>query len=111
MPVGDEQIDPSVVVVVEKFGPPADIRHAYRGDIRFIRDVREGVAAVAGVKRVLVVHELRFKNVKAAVMIVIADSHPHTALFAAVRAESRARNKADLFECSVSVVMVKQAWR
>src|SRR5262249_18334894 len=111
MPVGHEQIDPSVVVVIKEPSSPADIRHAYRGDIRFIRNIREGIVAVVVIERVVIVHEVSFKNVEAPVMIVIADSYTHTSLLAAVRAERRARDEADLLECSVSIVMVKQTRR
>src|SRR5262249_50707882 len=57
VPIGDEQIAPAVVVVIEEFGTPAYVRQANAGDVRLIRNVREHISPVVMVERVVLVYE------------------------------------------------------
>src|SRR5215213_2477365 len=51
--VGDEEVAPAVVVVVEELRPPSHVRHAHLGHLRGVRNIREEVGSLAAIEHVV----------------------------------------------------------
>ena len=111
MAVRDKQIDPAVVVVIEKLRAPADVRQTHRRDLRGVRKIGERVFAVVMIKRVVFVGEVGDEDVELAVVIVVAGGHAHAALLAAVFIDRGARSEPDLFKRAVAFVAVMKIRR
>ena len=105
--VGDDEVEPAVVVVIGEGGPPAEERDARTGDARRIADVREEALAVVVVEDVVVVGEVRDVEVVAPVVVVVADGHAHVGLLAPRLVQGRARGVADVLERAVAAVAVE----
>ena len=56
--VGDEQIDPAVVVVIEELSSPADIRKAYRGHSGIVRNIGKRIGTNVTVKHIVFIVEV-----------------------------------------------------
>src|SRR6266404_4958947 len=107
MAVGNEQIDPAVVVVIEKLGSPADIRKADRRHSGIVGNVRERIAANVAVKHIVFIVEVSDEYVEPSVVIIVTQRDAHTALLGAVSVNRHARFEPDLLKRAVPVVMVE----
>src|ERR1044072_3798992 len=108
MTVDDQQIDPTVVVVVKELGSPADIGKTNGSYFGRIRDIGKRTATIVMVGRVVVVIEVGYKQVQLAVVLVIAQSHSHASLFPAIFVDCRAGGKSNILESAVTVVVIEK---
>src|SRR3569832_761938 len=106
VPVRDKQVDPTVVIVIEKLRAPADVRQAQRRDLRCVRKIGKRVLAVVMVKRVVFVREDGDEDVELAVVIVVAGGHAHASLLAAILVDRSARAGSDFLGRAVAYVSV-----
>ena len=58
MSIGDKQIDPAVVIVIEKLRTPAHVRQTRRRDLSRVRKIGKRIRAVVTVQRVVLVGEV-----------------------------------------------------
>src|SRR5688572_7492437 len=111
MTIGNKQIHPAVVVVVEKLRPPANVWQARGRDLRSIRKIRKRILAVVMIERVVLVCEVRNEQVEFSIVIVVANGHAHTTLFAAILVDGSPGIEPDLLKRSVAFVPVMKIGR
>src|SRR5260370_13872347 len=100
--VGDDDVLPAVVVVVEEGGAPGEEGDGWFGDAHLIADVGEVGAAVVAVEGVVVVGEGGVVEVEEAVVLVVADGYSHGGGLAAVLVEGVSGGVAGVFEGAVA---------
>src|SRR6188474_2749808 len=108
MTVSNEEIDPSIIVVIKEPCAPANVRQAHGGDLGGIRKVRERVLSVVMVERVVFVGKISDEQIKLAVVVAYRDAH--RSLFAAVLVNTGTRNKSNLFKRAVTLVSKMKVW-
>ena len=77
MPAGDEKIDPSIVVEIEKPRAPFHVGIAGSSHACFPTDVVKARGAQIVVEAIPLVHEVGDEDVEPAIVIVIAEVHAH----------------------------------
>ena len=107
---GDEDVLPPVVVVIDKPGSPADKGHRDLGDPGRHGPLDEGAVVLVVIQVIVVVGEIRLRDVEPAVVVVVAEIHPHACLFGAVVGQRRSGQQADLLERPVAFVVVEETW-
>src|SRR3989454_9459096 len=108
MAEGDPQVQPSVVVEIEKFCSPRAVIIAEMRQAPEKRCVGEGMRALILVERVILPDPVGDEYVQQAIVVVIADGYAHRTLGITVAIDRQARFKARVLECSVTVVDVKE---
>src|ERR1044072_1259056 len=109
--VRHEQVHPTIVVVVEKFRSPANVRKTDCRDLRRVRYIRKRQFAVVVVKGVVIVVKIGDKQIEVAVVIVVGNGYTHGALFAAVLVHRRAGKKPDLLKRTIAIILVEEIRR
>src|SRR5258706_13750187 len=107
MTVGNEQIDPPVVVVIENLGSPADIRKADRRHSGIVGNICERIATNTAVKHIVFIVEVGDEYVEPSVVVIVTQRDAHAALLGAVSVNRHARFESDLLKRAVPVVMVE----
>ena len=105
--VGDDDVLPAVVVVVEEGVAPAEEGDGWLSDAHLVADVGEVGVAVVAVERVVVVGEGGVVEVEKAVVLVVADGDAHGGGLAAVLVEGVTGGVAGVFEGAVAFVDVE----
>ncbi len=107
MAIGDENIGPAIVVVIEK--EAAESKRDQSGAAYFgLRSlVHEQAVAFVVIKRNHLIGEVADDDAGVAAAIVIGGVHAHAGASHAIFAESYTRRNAALFERSVFLVQVK----
>src|ERR1700674_5533161 len=105
--VGNEQIDPTVVVVIEKLSSPAYIRKAYRGHSGIVGNIGERIASNVAVKDIVFIVEVGNEYIEPAVVIIVAHSDAHAALLGTVSVDRHTRFESDLAKRTIPVVVVE----
>ena len=108
MAEGDPQVQPSVVVEIEKFCSPGAVIIAEMRQTPEKRCVGEGMRALILVERVILPDPVGDEYVQQAIVVVIADGYAHRTLGIAVPIDGQPRFKARVLECTVTVVNVKE---
>src|SRR5258705_11233122 len=90
VPVGYKQIQPTVIVIVEKLCSPTDVRKTNLGDLRLEGDVSKRIVAVVVIENVVLVVEIGYEQIQPSVMVVIAKGHSHGTLLSTALVYSRA---------------------
>src|SRR6266851_5414468 len=111
MTVDDQEINPTVVVVVKKLGSPTNVGKTYGSDFCGIRDIGKRTVAIIVIKGVVVVVEICDKQIEFAVMIIVTKSDSHASLFAAVFIYRGTGVETNVFEGAVAVIVVKEIRR
>src|SRR6266849_205274 len=107
MAVGDAQIDPAVIVVIEELSPPADIRNTDRGHSGIVGNIGERIGSNVAVKDIVFIVEGGNEYIEPSVVIIVAHSDAHAALLATVSVDRRTRFESDLAKRTIPVVMVE----
>src|SRR5258707_9176503 len=107
MAVGDEQIDPAIVVVIKELSPPADVRKAYRGPSRIVGNIGERIATNVAVKDIVFIVEVGNEYIQPAVVVIVTHRNAHAPLLGAISVDRHARFESDLAERAVPIVMVE----
>ena len=108
MPVGDEDVQEPVVVVVEKGGAPADIGQRRASEARPHRLPGEQAVSLVAVEAGGLAVEVGDHEVEEAVVVVVAEVGPHAGLRAAVAAVAHPRQQGHVGEGAVAVVAVEE---
>src|ERR1700680_190996 len=90
VPVGYEDVEPSVIVHIKERSTPSHEGVAGLAYVRGVTDVRETLFAPIPVKRVGFLREICDEDVEQSIMVDIAKIHAHRALFATVSTQGRA---------------------
>src|SRR5260370_180911 len=98
VPIGDEDVCPSVVVEIYETGSPLYIVKTWLAEFRRPGHIGEGASAYVPVQVVDLVRVVGDEQVELAVMIVVGGIHSHRAEFLAVVAEGDAAQHANLIE-------------
>src|SRR5450759_2129939 len=85
--VGDEKIEPSVIVHIEKSGSPADVRIARLANSGSPAHVIEFLGAHVAVEGIGLLFEVRKEKAEAAAVVVVTPIDPHISEFHAFTAE------------------------
>ncbi len=107
MPVGDDEVQEPVVVVVEEGRAPLHVGNAAGGRLRAVGNVGEVVAVVV-VEGVVLLGEVRHVDAQPADVVVVAQGHPHASLLPAVLAHRHPHWEGDLLEGAVLLVLVEE---
>ena len=105
--VDHEQVEPAVIVVIQKTVAPADKRY---GGLRYaglVADIGEAGIAVVMEQHFVVIAEVGHKKVHQSVVLVIASGNPHGRNFASVLVESEARDVTLIVEGAVAFIDVE----
>ena len=92
--VDHEDVFPAVVVVVHESRSPAEKGNGVLCEARVVADVGEIGVAIVVIEDVVVVGEVGYEEVVAAVVIIVADGYSHGGYFASVLVEREARGVA-----------------
>ena len=103
MAIGDEEILPAVVVVVEKKGSPTHKGAAAAGQTGSAANIAEEAVALVAVEGVVVLGEIGDENIGAQVIVDVAQCHAHPGLGAPVAAVGRARGQRDIGKATTVV--------
>src|SRR5216684_7622414 len=110
MPVGHENVEQPVVVVIEKAGAPTEKRDRQCRDSSAKADVGERRVAFIPVKRVVIVGKIRDVEINFTIAVVIAHCDSHGGLLTSIVVQCESREIADVFESPVVLVPVKILW-
>ena len=111
MTIRNENVGPSIVVVVEKLRAETQIGNADGSNPRSACQVGELAIVIVVIEVVGIVRKISLHNVGPSVAIVIGRVNAHASLFAAVGAVGHPRLGADFGESTVTVVVIEQARR
>ena len=103
--VGDEEIEATVVVVVEKARSPAQQLDCGRGEAGRGRDVGETHAALVAVERVRLGKKVGYVQVGIAILIVVAKVRAHARFDVAIAVVRHAGDEGDVLEGAVALVL------
>jgi hypothetical protein len=109
MSVDEKEIEPAVVVEIDKADAPAEPPRV-EADAAGKRTILTGALAGVGVERRGVAGEVRLEDVERAVAIVVADRDAHSRLRLSILAVGAAGGNADVGERAIAVVVVQRAW-
>ncbi len=101
----NQQILPSIVVVVEKTHTPAGMQQRNRVQSRDGRGVIERAVFQIGVERVSLVREIGDDDVRPAVVVIVLKVHAHAGKGVAIAVESSSGSQSHFFERSVAAVV------
>src|SRR6266581_4930631 len=105
--VGDENVEPGVIVHVEKSGAPADVGIAGLTYSRCPTDIVETLRTGVAIEGIGLLLEVRDEEAEAAAVVVITPIDAHVAELHAFAAESHAGEHAHVGEGAVVIVMVE----
>src|SRR5216684_2258614 len=108
--VGDENVRPTVVVIIEKASTPAQIFQV-EAEFGVKRPEGKGPVALIVVEVRHVVLEVGLENIEPSVGIVVPRGNPHSGLLAPVLVIADASLHAALLKGSVAVIAEQQARR
>ena len=109
MAVGDENVFPPIIVVVEELHAKTKKRNADGPDTRRAGQVGELAVVIVVIEVVGIVGEVGFHDIGPAVVIVIRRVNTHAGLLAAINAIGHAGHDSRLCEAALAVVVIKQA--
>ena len=107
MPVGDDEVGPSILVDIEERDAPAE--QLIAAQTRMFGDVFEELAVLVLVERRPVAGEIRLGDIQKPVAVVIRDRDAHAGLQVAVGIVGDARCVAALFKGPVVFVAIEEA--
>src|SRR6185369_4525501 len=84
MSIHNEQVEPAIVVIIDKTRAPTQKRNRNFTKSGLKRYVCEIVVAVVVIKNVRIVREVGDMKIDAAVVVIITDGETHSRLFAAI---------------------------
>src|SRR5437660_4098086 len=102
MTLGDEQVLPAVVIVIDEVNAPGRVHHADRAYSGGRRDVLESALTVL-VQRPFLVRQVADKYVRPSVVVVIFEADAHARVDLAVFVVSEPRRHPDLVEGAVVI--------
>ena len=106
--VGHQQIEISIVVIVEKARTKTHVRpsHARQGSFR--ADIRKGAIAVVAIEGVVLVCKMRGEQIGASVVVVVAPSYPHARLDLSSAAIGQAGRKRAVSKAAIAAIAIKK---
>src|SRR6267378_7894245 len=107
--VGEDEVGPTVIVEVEKHGPPAQILRM-RTESGSEGNVRKKSLTIVAVKGRGVIGEVGFKNIQPAVAVVIGDGGAHSRLFSAILVERNSSSYSNVGKGAIAIVAIEDAW-
>ena len=111
MPIDEQQILPSVVVVIEKSIAKPHKRHSGHRHSDPVADVGEIPFSVIIEDQVIIVGKIRDRQIKVTVVLIVAGGNSHIRDLAAVPVHREAAQIALIVECAVAFVDVQKVRR
>ncbi len=108
MTVDDQQINPTVVVVVKKLGSPTNVGQTYGSDFCCVRNIGKRSVPIIVVKSVVVVIEICNEQIEFAIVIIVAQRDSHASLLAAVFIYRRTGIETNIFESPVTIIVIEK---
>src|SRR5579862_2117282 len=105
--VGDENIEPGVVVHVEKSRAPTNVRIAGRADTRGPTHVVESLRPHIAIERVGLLLKMRDEKAETAAVVEVAPIDAHVTEFRAFPAEGHTGEHSHVSERAVVIVVVE----
>src|SRR6266481_3092382 len=105
--IGDEKIEPCVIVHVKKASAPADVWIAGLADAGSPTDVVETLRPPVAIERVRLLFEVRYEEAEAAGVVVVSPIDTHVAQFHALPAEGHSGEHANVCEGAVVIVVIE----
>src|SRR4030095_15081986 len=107
VPVGDQKIQPGVIVHIEKGRAPADVGIAGLTDARCPAYVVESLGTHIAIKRVGLLLEVSYKKTETSVMVIVAPVDAHVAQLHAFATKGDTGEQPDVGEGAVVIVVVQ----
>ncbi len=108
MPIGDKNVFPAVVVVVQETDAKPQKRNADRAESCRGGPIVKRAVAVIVIKIVRIVREIRLDQIWKTIVIVVAEIHTHPRLFAAVIAERHTGRYRNFRKRFALIVVIEQ---
>ena len=108
VPVRFEQVEPSVVVVVEEPVAPTHKGNRRLRHPGLVAHIGKACIAVVVVQHLVVVAEVRHVEIDQSVVLVVACGNPHRRDLAAILVQRKSRHVALIVECSVTLIDVEE---
>src|SRR2546430_6877083 len=109
MPMRNEEVFPAIIVVIEQMRTPTGKSESRATHARRVGHILEGAFTVVVKEEIAFIRKIRDDNVRATVIVVIAEVGPHHCKRFAVLIVGNACGKADFDERAISVVVVQEA--
>ena len=106
--LGDEEIFPAIVVIVEETDAPPRVGHGEAGDTGSEAGVSKSGVAIVLVEGVALVGEIRDDQIGPAIVIIIGEIDTHASVSAAVAVNGDFGEEADFFEGAVAFVVIEK---
>src|SRR5215469_15126713 len=108
--IGDENIEPSIIVHIKERGSPSDVRIAGLAYTGGPTDVVEAFLAPVTIERIRLLLEMSDEKAQAAAVVIVPPINAHVAEFHALAAERDAGQHTHIGERPVVIVMVQIVW-
>src|SRR5438105_3142395 len=110
VPIHRKDVEAAIVINIHKHRPPSQ-KAGVEAQACFRDRGGKCSISIVAIKGRGVVREVGFENIRAAVVVVVADGRTHTGLLTAIFIESNAHFGSDVNESSIFQVVIKNAWR
>src|SRR5271166_6224258 len=110
MAVGNNQVLPAIVVIIEKSSAPAEEWNCRFGYPHLITDVCKVGVTIVAIKRVVIVGESGVVEIGEAVVLIVANRDAHGGGFTSAFVEGKTGGIADVFKCAVTLVEIEVIW-
>src|SRR5215469_10099737 len=98
MALSDEEILPSVVIVVEEADSPTRVGQGHLANARGHTGISKRAVTIVLVKSVALIGQIGDNDVRPAIVIVVGEVHTHTGVGSAVHVDCHRGSEADVFE-------------
>src|SRR5260370_6068243 len=108
MTVGDEQIKPAIVVVIEEAAAKAEYFSSGNRDPRLIAHLVKRAFSIVVPKMIRVFLEIGDKEIEPAIIVVVAQGNAHSSHHTTASSETHPRGRPNLIELALAFVVVEK---
>ena len=105
MPVCNENVLVTVVIVIQKADAPAEVAMCMLRDARRNRGINEKIVAFVVIERVSLILEVAYRRVKSSIVIVVGESGTHPCFFLSRVAAADTGKQSDFFKSAIASVL------
>src|SRR6202022_476937 len=106
--LGNDEIFPAVIVIIEEASAPAGVKHGDAAQTRTEAGVGETSVATVLVQGVALVSQVGDKEVGPAIIIIVGEIDAHAGEGATVAIDGDLRHEADFFKGAVALIVIEE---